>query len=297
MSADIRMIAAAQWLNDYMLPSTLALAVVAAALECRRFARGGRSGKRAVWLQTWRVNLGLLACALAVLWLLAPLASPVFGAALSGQSGVLKWLAIPASAYVLQVVLGVLLLDVAMYWIHRAMHAVPLLWRLHQVHHSDEHMNASTHFRQHPGQIVVVAMLQLPLLWLLGIPAVSWVFYAVLGIAVQMWQHSALVSRPRLEQVLSRLVVTPLMHRTHHDRREQFHHANYGAVFPLWDHLFSTYRAPPQHFQPGLLLPTGPHRLASPSLLQCLSMPFMSSSASDTAAGGTHLQTRPQGKP
>ena len=55
-------------------------------------------------------------------------------------------------------------------------------------------------------------------------------------------------------------MVTPLMHRTHHDRREQFHHANYGAVFPLWDHLFSTYRAPPQHFQPGLLLPTGPHR-------------------------------------
>lgn len=119
-----------------------------------------------------------------VSWLLAPLLSPVFSDALSSQTGLLVWLDVANISYVASIIVGVLLLDFLSYGLHRLLHAIPLLWQLHQVHHSDADMNASTHFRQHPLQLVVAMLMQLPALWLLGISGVSWVLYGALSAAI-----------------------------------------------------------------------------------------------------------------
>ena len=195
----------------------------------------------------------------------------------AGRSGLLNALGIPAISYLLYVLAGVLLLDLLMYVIHRAMHSVPLLWRFHQVHHSDEHMNASTHFRQHPGQMLVVTLVQLPALWLLGIPAASWVFYVVISTALQLWQHSTCSATESIERLVNGFVVTPAMHRVHHDARVQFHNANYAAVFAWWDRLFRTNRASPPDLRLGLPSSKRARRTPSLTVLDCLMLPFRSS--------------------
>ena len=296
MSVEQLLVASAQWLNDHATAVVLLLASLALVFELLPHTAAKSRRRRDAWAYSWRVNIALLACALAISWTFASWLSPAFSKALAGRSGLLNALDIPAISYLLYVLAGVLLLDLLMYVIHRAMHSVPLLWRFHQVHHSDEHMNASTHFRQHPVQLVAVTLIQLPMLWLLGIPAVSWVFYAAIGTVVQLWQHSTVTSASRFELASRYVVVTPGMHRVHHDVRGQFHDANYSAVFPFWDLLFRTRRSPPSENQLGLSLPVIKRRRLGLSLVDCLSLPFRSTKALATLAAKSGFQTRPQGK-
>lgn len=296
MSVERPFLVSAQWLNEHLVTISLGIAMLAFATEylCRLGETPGRS--RATWARTWLVNVTLFASAIAVSWLLAPWLSPAFGAALSSRAGLLDALGVATMPYPLYVLAGVLLLDLQAYAIHRAMHAIPWLWRLHLVHHSDEHMNASTHFRQHPVQIVAVALIQLPTLWLLGIPAVSWVFYAATGVPAQLWQHSARTSSPTLEAALRYLMVTPTMHRVHHDTRRQFHDTNYGALFPFWDRMFGTYQTSSPDSRTGLQFTVSSHNDDGLSLADCLLLPFRSSTAQDSSSGEPGFQTPPQGR-
>ena len=145
----------------------------------------------------------------------------------------------------------VLVADLVQYWTHRAYHEVPLLWRLHQVHHSDAAMNASTHFRQHPLQSLLVIAGQLPLLYALGIPAVSWVLLGVLALVVQLWQHAEGTTGRRPDRWLSPVLITPSLHRVHHHPERARHDSNYGNVFSFWDRLCGTLiAAPPEPASP-----------------------------------------------
>jgi len=299
MSVELALNATAQWLNDHAVAVVLALAALTLLAEGVFHTSVTRRDATHQWMHTWLVNIGLLGSALLVSWSLAPWLSPAYTAAMSNESGLLNLVGVPALSYPLHVLAGVLLLDLLAYGIHRALHAVPLFWRFHQVHHSDEHMNASTHFRQHPVQMLAVSLAQLPALWMLGIPAVSWVFYFVIGAAVQLWQHSTFAtsaSFERVERVIRRLIVTPAMHRVHHDAREQFHNANYAAVFPLWDRLFRSYRSSLRDSRFGLPLPWNTGDECGRTLLDCLMRPFRASKAPALAPNKSRFQTRPQGK-
>jgi sterol desaturase/sphingolipid hydroxylase (fatty acid hydroxylase superfamily) len=191
---------------------------------------------------------------------------------------------------------GVLLLDFVTYALHRLMHAIPLLWRLHQVHHSDGDMNASTHFRQHPLQLVVAMLMQLPALWLLGISGVSWVLYGALSAAIQLWQHAALDHAALLDRWLRPILVTPAMHRVHHDHRQQFHDTNYGALFSFWDRLLGTYTPASPDIRLGLSRPDGKRATHQTSFMDCLWMPFRSSPTPAAKAATPRFQTHLRGK-
>jgi sterol desaturase/sphingolipid hydroxylase (fatty acid hydroxylase superfamily) len=164
--------------------------------------------------------------------------SPIFSAALSGQQGLLSLFDIPLW---LRVAIGLILLDGLVYAAHFALHRVPILWRLHQVHHSDNEMNASTHFRQHPLQLLLVSFVQLPFLYLLGIPGVSWVLLLPLGLAVQLWQHIRGNPQSALDRALVWVLATPSHHLVHHHPERRWHDSNYGVVFSFWDRWFGTH--------------------------------------------------------
>jgi sterol desaturase/sphingolipid hydroxylase (fatty acid hydroxylase superfamily) len=285
---------AAQWLNEHAVGVTVALAAIALLIEC--ICRVGGVADKKRWVGTWFTNGALLACALLVSWLLAPWLSPAFSDALGSQTGILVWLGVPNTSYVAYVLLGVLLLDLMTYALHRLLHAVPLLWRLHQVHHSDGDMNASTHFRQHPLQLVVAMLLQLPMLWLLGVSGVSWVLYGALSAAIQLWQHAALDHSSLLDRWLRPIFVTPAMHRVHHDHRRQFHDTNYGALFSLWDRLLGTYTATIPDFRLGLNRYDGNRATHQLSFVECLLMPIQSSPTPATTAAVPKFQTHLRGK-
>jgi len=169
-------------------------------------------------------------------WLITTIIGPSWKAGLPDLSD------LPSAALVLAI--GVLVLDLERYWVHRLLHYIPLLWRCHALHHSARQLDVSTGYRHHPFEIIVVALV-LPLsAMILAIPGTVIIAYAAIDAATAVFQH-ANVKIPRwFERVLAPVIVTPAMHRIHHsiDRREA--DSNFGQIFSFWDRLFSTYTSP-----------------------------------------------------
>lgn len=168
---------------------------------------------------------------------------------------------------ILRFVLFVLAADLIKYWMHRAMHQVPLLWRFHRAHHSDRHLNASTNLReQWAGTIygdAVFAIISAPLFGVLSLPIPLTAAYVAYG----FFAHANL----RLPLGwLTPILVGPQYHRIHHSRMPQHFNVNYASFFPLFDILFGTYYAPARDEFP----PTGLAGEQHDSLWRIQLLPF-----------------------
>lgn len=157
--------------------------------------------------------------------------------------GLFNQLGLPALA---AIPLTVLALDLVIYGQHRAFHAVPLLWRLHMVHHADPDIDVTTGGRFHPFEIMLSMLLKMAVTLVLGGAAVGVILFEVLLNATTMFNHGNL-SLPRgVDRLLRAIVVTPDMHRIHHSVRREETNSNFGFNVPWWDRLFGTYRDQPQ---------------------------------------------------
>jgi len=135
---------------------------------------------------------------------------------------------------------ALLLLDAWMYVWHRANHRLPVLWRFHRVHHSDENMDVTTAARFHLGEVLLAQVLRLGLIPILGLSAWHLVLYDLLmNAAVQF--HHADISLGRWDAPLRWLVVTPDMHKIHHSDWHVETDSNYATVLSIWDHLARSY--------------------------------------------------------
>lgn len=150
---------------------------------------------------------------------------------------------------------ALLLLDLAIYWQHRCMHAIPLLWRMHRVHHSDTGFDLSTGVRFHPLEITLSMLFKLGLVWLLGPPPGAVLLFEILLSSSALWTHSDTALAGRLEHRVRRLIVTPSMHRIHHSIRPMETNSNYGFLLSVWDRVFGSYRAAPA--EPERTMPIG----------------------------------------
>ena len=141
----------------------------------------------------------------------------------------------------LHALLGIAALDFFAYVAHVLLHKTPLAWRVHRVHHSEEEVDVTTAFRQHPGETVWRVLWQLPAIVLLGLPL--WIVVVSLTIsAVNAQLEHANIRLPEpLDRFLRLLIVTPNMHKVHHSRRQPETDSNYANIFSLWDRLFGTY--------------------------------------------------------
>jgi len=126
----------------------------------------------------------------------------------------------------LEVVLAILILDLAIWAQHLVTHKVPILWRFHRVHHADRDFDVTTALRFHPVEILASMMLKIGLVYLLG-PA---------ALAVLLW----------LDRAVRLVLVTPDMHRVHHSIHRHEHDSNYGFALSVWDRIFRTYRPKPE---------------------------------------------------
>ena len=154
----------------------------------------------------------------------------------------LHWIALPSWAAAVVTLLG---LDFAIYLQHVLFHAVPVLWRLHQVHHADLDIDATTGLRFHPIEIFLSLSLKMVVVVLLG--AVPWVVVAfeILLNASSVFNHSNVTFPGRVDAWLRWFMVTPDMHRIHHSTRGEETNSNFGFSFSWWDRLCGTYRAQP----------------------------------------------------
>jgi sterol desaturase/sphingolipid hydroxylase (fatty acid hydroxylase superfamily) len=203
------------------------------------------------WLR-WPGNLGIAALNTGLIRLLSPITA-IGMAALAAErgwgllnlTGTPAWLAIP---------LAVLLLDLALYLQHRLFHAVPLLWRLHRMHHADLDFDVTTGVRFHTVEIVLSLLIKLAVVGLVGAPAVAVVIFEVALNATSMFNHANVRVPAWVEPWLRRLVVTPDMHRVHHSILPKETDSNFGFNLPWWDRLLGTYRPQPQAGHEGMTI-------------------------------------------
>lgn len=126
------------------------------------------------------------------------------------------------------------------YVTHVIFHRYPLLWRLHEIHHSDVDIDVSTSYRHHPLEPLVFMPVITPLILLLGVSPTVALSYQGIGIALTVFAHSNLRVPEAIERWLCKIVVTPDFHRLHHSSEQRYTNSNYGGIVPWFDHLFGT---------------------------------------------------------
>ena len=143
------------------------------------------------------------------------------------------------------VTLSVMLLDGAIYWQHRLMHKIPLLWRMHRVHHADPEFDVTTGLRFHPFEIAISMIYKTLIITLLGAPVLAVLIFELLLNAGSLFNHGNINLTAKIDTALRRVIVTPDMHRIHHSTDAIESNKNFGFALSCWDHLFGSYQSTP----------------------------------------------------
>lgn len=229
------------------LSAFLAVLVAMALLE-HAFPR---RPQRLAW-RRWPSNFGLVAISSALLRLVAPAGAvgvavwaEARGIGLFPMLGMPSWVAVPVT---------VVLLDLLIYFQHRVFHAVPLLWRLHRVHHADPELDASSGLRFHPIEILLSLAIKAAAVVALGAPPEGVLLFEVLLNATSLFSHANLALPGWLDRPLRMVLVTPDMHRVHHSEIREETDSDFGFCLSCWDRIFGTYRAEPAQGQLGMVI-------------------------------------------
>lgn len=166
-------------------------------------------------------------------------------------------------------------LDLAIYGQHVASHHVPVLWRLHKVHHADVDFDVTTAIRFHPVEIGLSMLWKIAVVFALGPSAFAVVLFEVLLNACAMFSHANIALPAGLDRALRLLLVTPDMHRVHHSIERREHDRNFGFNLSVWDRAFGTYLAQPEKGHLGMIIGLKPYQSEQPTgLWWSLSLPF-----------------------
>ena len=191
----------------------------------------------------WPVNFFLT---LVNLTAMSALPVSFIGAAVWAQShgeGLLHRLALPPIA---AVAITLLVRAFISFFTHYLNHMVPLFWRVHRIHHLDTELDVSTTVRFHPLEFVIGGVPGVPIVVAFGLAPWALMLYELLDVAVTLWSHSNVRLPAAANRVLRYLIVTPDTHRVHHSAWQPETNSNFGAVFPIWDVVFGTFRAEPR---------------------------------------------------
>jgi sterol desaturase/sphingolipid hydroxylase (fatty acid hydroxylase superfamily) len=247
----------------------IGLFLLLALWEWRRPRRRATQPRTRRWATNWAVSI-----------LDSVMVRLVFGAAAVGAAldaeasglGLFNALAWPLWAEILVVFVA---LDFAIWFQHLLSHKIPVLWRLHRVHHSDRDMDVTTAIRFHPVEIALSMLFKIGLVYALGAPAAAVILFEVVLNGAAMFNHANLRLPRRLDAALRLLIVTPDMHRVHHSTIRAEHDTNYGFNLSVWDRLLGTYRAEPAEGHEGMTIGLAEHQDTAPTrLLWTLALPF-----------------------
>jgi sterol desaturase/sphingolipid hydroxylase (fatty acid hydroxylase superfamily) len=214
----------------------------------------------------WANNLGLVFFNSFILRLIFPAAAVGMAAFASEQGwGIFNYYDVSP---VIAVVVSVVAMDFVIYLQHIMVHAVPVLWRLHRVHHADLDFDVTTGARFHTLEIILSMMIKFATIAVLGPPVVAVVIFEVVLNATAMFNHSNVRLPLGLDRILRWVVVTPDMHRVHHSVEDDEANSNFGFNLPWWDRLFGTYRDQPRAGHENMSI--GIHTYRDPSLVSWL---------------------------
>ena len=263
------------WLVQYQTPLRLGFFLglfgIIAAWEYLKPRRQQNTRRVSRWVN----NLGLVVVATLLVRLVVPMGLAVIAFQVQAAGwGLFNHLTL---SLWLEIVLALVLLDLAIYWQHRMFHQVPVLWRLHRVHHSDLAFDVSTAVRFHPLEILLSIFIKGLLVLMLGIPATAIIIFEVILNGVALFNHGNIRLPKGLDGVLRSVLVTPDMHRVHHSNIPSETNSNYGFNLSIWDKIFGSHTAQPQKGHQGINIGLKEYSTQQQSndFMALLKMPFM----------------------
>jgi sterol desaturase/sphingolipid hydroxylase (fatty acid hydroxylase superfamily) len=246
--------------------AVMALWEIAAPMRARAFGRGGR------WATNWGmsiINTGVTALMKIGLGAAAVIAADH---AQSESIGLFQHLDWPLW---LEVLVVFAVLDFAIWIQHLISHKIPVLWRLHRVHHADRDFDVTTAIRFHPIEIALSMLFKIGLVYALGAPVIAVIIFEVVLNGAAMFNHANIKLPRSVDSWLRLAIVTPDMHRVHHSIDRTEHDANYGFNLSIWDRIFGTYVAQPKGGHDGMTIGLKEYQTPAPvKLLWALSFPF-----------------------
>lgn len=155
--------------------------------------------------------------------------------------GLLNW--IPNISLFIYVILGIVFLDlIGAYLPHYVQHKVKFLWKIHLVHHSDHNVDTTTANRHHPFESVIRFVFTLLGVAVLGTSIGVILLYQSMSAVLSQFNHANIKLNPKIDKILSYIIVSPDMHKVHHHYVMPFTDSNYGNIFSFWDRLFGTFK-------------------------------------------------------
>ena len=167
-------------------------------------------------------------------------------------------------------VVDILILDLLIYWWHRANHEFPFLWRFHQVHHLDRRLDSTSAVRFHFGEVLLSAAFRCIVVVLLDIPFAAIILHETVVLIAAIFQHSNVRLPKGLERALGWVIITPGIHWIHHHAVRHDTDSNYGTLLSLWDRLFGSLSPTQRHPE----MPIGVEYDKERSLGELLLLPF-----------------------
>lgn len=266
--------------NTLLRPVLFIVLLALFAIAETLFPRRERTKPQA---RRWFGNLGLLVIgSIAARWLLpiVPLAAALWSR--DQGVGLLNLTTLPLW---ISGLLAFLALDLLIYAQHRLFHHVPLLWRLHRMHHTDLDLDVSSGVRFHPLEILLSLALKIGAVVALGAPPIAVLIFEIVLNGTSMFNHANIALPRPVDAFLRLALVTPDMHRIHHSVLQDETDSNFGFNIPWWDRLFGTYKAEPRDGQTGLTLGLPIFRDdRALQLLPLLVQPFIDDKPSDLKA-------------
>jgi len=157
--------------------------------------------------------------------------------------GILNYFEIP---FVAAVIVAIIIMDFVIYLQHVLVHAIPVLWRLHRMHHADLDFDVTTGARFHPLEIILSMLIKFATIVVLGPPVIAVILFEIILNMTAMFNHSNVKLPLVFDRVLRLFLVTPDMHRVHHSIEDDEANSNFGFSLPWWDRLFGTYQDQPR---------------------------------------------------
>lgn len=206
----------------------------------------------------WLTNMSIVAVGSLLVRLMSALAVPLVAvaAAIFAEQNGLGLLNLVAWPAWLEIVIALLVLDLAIWFQHLVSHKVPILWRLHRMHHADVDFDVSTALRFHPIEIGLSMLWKIVCVLSLGASPLAVILFEVILNGCAMFNHANLKLPLAVDRFLRLFLVTPDMHRVHHSVLHREHDSNYGFNLSIWDRIFDTYVPQPrdghEHMRIGL---------------------------------------------
>ncbi|MDP7058302.1 MAG: sterol desaturase family protein [Nitrospinaceae bacterium] len=154
----------------------------------------------------------------------------------------------------MELFIGVVFLDFAIYVQHVIVHKVPFFWLFHVVHHSDLDLDVSSGLRFHPIEILGSMLYKIAIVYLLGPSPLTVLVFEVILNVMALFSHSNITLPGKIDHLCRKIIVTPDMHRIHHSVEVRETNSNYGFNLSVWDRLLGTYTQEALKEQPEIVI-------------------------------------------